>query len=91
MDVARKVVILARECGLEIELSDVQIESLVPAPLQKSSSAEAFLADLPQVQRCPLTYLSLFQQPCVGSFLAFFCDIHYAKFLAIPARSGCLA
>ena len=50
MDVARKVVILARECGLKLELSDVEIESLVPAPLQEASSAEAFQADLPQVQ-----------------------------------------
>ena len=51
MDVARKVVILARECGLKVELSDVQIESLVPAPLREASSTEAFLADLPEVQQ----------------------------------------
>lgn len=54
MDVARKVVILARECGLEIELSDVKIESLVPGPLQQSPSPEAFLEGLPEVQKFPI-------------------------------------
>ena len=49
MDVARKVVILARECGLQLDLGDVEVESLVPEPLQSSPSAEAFLEGLPQV------------------------------------------
>ena len=43
MDVARKVVILAREMGLSLELSDVDIESLVPAELE-TGSAEEFIA-----------------------------------------------
>ena len=41
--------ILARECGLEVELSDVEVQSLVPEPLQQASTAEKFLAQLPQV------------------------------------------
>ncbi|MEE4186305.1 MAG: bifunctional aspartate kinase/homoserine dehydrogenase I [Gammaproteobacteria bacterium] len=45
MDVARKLIILARELGLEIEIDDVAIESLVPAALQ-SGSVEQFLAAL---------------------------------------------
>ena len=48
MDVARKVVILARECGLDLELSDVPIESLVPEPLRDAASADDFMARLPE-------------------------------------------
>merc|ERR1719203_906599 len=33
-DVQRKVTILARECGLKLELDDVPVQSLVPEPLQ---------------------------------------------------------
>ena len=42
MDVARKVVILAREMGLDLELFGVNIESLVPQGLA-SGSAEKFI------------------------------------------------
>jgi aspartokinase/homoserine dehydrogenase 1 len=45
-DVARKIVILAREMGASIELADVAVRSLVPESLQ-SGSVEAFLAALP--------------------------------------------
>jgi aspartokinase/homoserine dehydrogenase 1 len=46
MDVARKVVILAREMGMPIDLDDVAVSSLVPEALQQGTVAE-FLAALP--------------------------------------------
>jgi aspartokinase/homoserine dehydrogenase 1 len=46
-DVARKMVILAREMGLSIELADVDVRTLVPEALQQGTVAE-FLAALPR-------------------------------------------
>lgn len=48
MDVARKVIILARECGLKLELQDIPVQSLVPEPLQVCTSVEEFLNKLPE-------------------------------------------
>jgi len=45
-DVARKVTILARQCGIEVALEDVPVQSLVPAALEQWSPAEGeVLAD----------------------------------------------
>lgn len=48
MDVARKVTILARECGLDLELETVPVQSLVPEPLQTVSSAKEYIQRLPE-------------------------------------------
>ncbi len=37
-----------RECGLNIELDDIPVHSLVPEALRDSPSADAFMGDLPQ-------------------------------------------
>jgi aspartokinase/homoserine dehydrogenase 1 len=50
MDVARKLIILAREMGLELELADVQVESLVPEAL-KGCQVDEFLERLGEFDR----------------------------------------
>ena len=52
---ARKVVILAREAGLKLELEDVEVQSLVPEPLRAAQSAADFLDGLPQVCLRPVS------------------------------------
>jgi aspartokinase/homoserine dehydrogenase 1 len=47
-DVARKLVILAREAGVELDLADVAVESLVPAPL-RALSAQDFMQQLDEL------------------------------------------
>jgi len=47
MDVARKLIILGREMGLELEMADVKVESLVPAGLE-GDSIDDFMANLPK-------------------------------------------
>ncbi len=46
MDVARKVTILGREMGLDLDIGDVAVESLVPASLRDAPDAETFLSGL---------------------------------------------
>jgi bifunctional aspartokinase / homoserine dehydrogenase 1 len=46
MDVARKLIILGREMGLSLEMSDVKVESLVPRGLE-TGSIEDFMSRLP--------------------------------------------
>ncbi len=50
-DVARKLIILGREMGLTLEMTDVQVESLVPAALDAAAAIEEFMARLPEL-RC---------------------------------------
>jgi aspartokinase/homoserine dehydrogenase 1 len=56
MDVARKLIILGREMGLELELDDVEVESLVPAALA-GCSVDEFLARLGESDQAMLSML----------------------------------
>lgn len=45
-DVARKILILSRECGLPLELGDIPIQNLVPKDCQDQKTTEEFLKAL---------------------------------------------
>jgi len=46
VDAARKILILARECGIPLELADVRVESFVSSPAARAGSVEAFFGQL---------------------------------------------
>lgn len=46
MDVARKLLILARECGMKLELSDVEVQGAVPAEYLKGSDAQEVISNI---------------------------------------------
>lgn len=46
MDVARKLLILAREIGLEMELHDIEVENLVPEDCRGKMDLQSFLTSL---------------------------------------------
>lgn len=46
LDVARKLLILARETGLQLELQDIKIEQILPVACLKAKSVEDFFREL---------------------------------------------
>jgi len=84
-DVARKAVILAREAGLNLELADIEVESLVPAALAKASVDE-FLKRLPDFDRPMLERVQEAQRS--GQVLRYVAEIDVrARSAAVRLRS----
>jgi bifunctional aspartokinase / homoserine dehydrogenase 1 len=80
MDVARKLIILAREIGLGLELDDVAVESLVPEALARVS-LEEFLDRISEID-APL--LARLQAACAGGHVL----RHVAALDALSGRAS---
>ena len=51
LDVARKVLVIAREAGLSLELDDINLEAVVPDELANLTDGDEFMAKLPEFDK----------------------------------------
>jgi len=87
LDVARKALIIAREIGAEIEMTDVELLGLVPPELMSVSTAE-FMARLPELDQ---SFAARVQQArAADQVLRFLAEITPAK-VSVGLREVALA
>jgi aspartokinase/homoserine dehydrogenase 1 len=87
-DVARKLVILARETGAALSLADVEVESLVPEAL-RGVSLEEFLARMSELDAPMQARLDAARAE--GRSLRYLAQLHYASDGVSRARVGLAA
>ncbi len=51
LDVARKLLILVREAGIKMELSDIKIENLIPKEMRKYKSIDEFIKNIKGIDK----------------------------------------
>ncbi|VAW00869.1 Aspartokinase / Homoserine dehydrogenase [hydrothermal vent metagenome] len=77
MDVARKILILARETGLALELDDIQVEPLLPESCFASGSINSFFAELEKMD--PHFTQQKQAAHAKGKRLAYLASLHQGK------------
>jgi aspartokinase/homoserine dehydrogenase 1 len=100
MDVARKILILARECGSTSELRDVKVENLVPAECRKIDSVEGFFTALVKhdnefskklksatAKNCKLKYIAVFENRKTSTSLQEVDETH--PFYSLAGSENC--
>jgi aspartokinase/homoserine dehydrogenase 1 len=77
LDVARKILILARETGKELELDDIQVENLVPENCRDAESIEDFFSELKKADHLFLEKQNLVYQK--GKVLRYIASLENGK------------
>lgn len=102
MDVARKILILARECGSTLELKDISVENLVPQKSRKAKDVETFFNTLKteenifterllkaEKKNCKLKYVATFENGIATTALTEVNEAH--PFYSLAGTENCFS